>query len=238
MGEHIEHVERGAVATITLSRGDAGNRLTNAMAAALGAALDASAQSRVIVLRGAGADFCIGRDMQPPAPGARVSASEVLQTDAQPMLALFDAFRRCRQPVVAVVQGKAWGIGTVFAALADVTYAAADATFRLGELERGIPPAIALSALIDRMPPKAVAHLVYSAEPIAAPAALAAGLVSRVVEPAGLADAVDGFVARLLTFAPETVAAVKQYLATAPRFAEGQAALYGSSLLANVLSSR
>jgi enoyl-CoA hydratase/carnithine racemase len=88
------------------------------------------------------------------------------------------------------------------------------------------------------MPPKAVAHLVYSAEPIAAPSALAAGLVSRVVEPAGLEGAIDSFIARLLTFAPEAVLAVKQYLATAPRFAEAQAALYGGSLLANVLSSR
>jgi hypothetical protein len=59
-----------------------------------------------------------------------------------------------------------------------------------------------------------------------------------VVAPAELAGAVDAFIARLLTFAPETVLAVKQYLATAPRFAEAQAALYGSSLLANVLSSR
>jgi enoyl-CoA hydratase/carnithine racemase len=238
MAEPIEHVERGAVATITLNRADAGNRLTNAMAAAVGAALSRSVESRVIVLRGAGADFCVGRDMQPPAPGARVSPDEILKTDAQPMLALFDALRRCRQPVLAVVRGKAWGIGTVLAALADVTYAATDATFRLGELERGIPPAIALSALIDRMPSKAVAHLVYSAVPITAPAAMAAGLVSGVVDPAELEDAVDRFVARLLTFAPDTVYAVKQYLATAPRFSEAQAALYGSSLLANVLSSR
>jgi enoyl-CoA hydratase/carnithine racemase len=139
---------------------------------------------------------------------------------------------------VAVVRGKAWGIGTVFAALADVTYAASDATFRLGELERGIPPALALSALIDRMPQKAVAHLVYSAEPIAAPAALAAGLVSRVVEAAELENAVSAFLSRLLTFGPETVYAVKQYLSTAPRFSEAEAALYGSSVLANVLSSR
>jgi enoyl-CoA hydratase/carnithine racemase len=238
MAELVEHQEQGAVSTITLNRADAGNRLTNTMAAALGAALGASAQSRVIVLRGAGADFCIGRDMQPPAPGARVSANEVLQSDAQPMLALFDALRRCRQPVLAVVRGKAWGIGTVFAALADVTYAATDATFRLGELERGIPPALALSALIDRMPPKAVAHLVYSAEPIGAAAAMAAGLVSRVVEPAELEGVVNGLVARLLTFAPEAVFAVKQYLATAPHFSEAEAALYGSSVLANVLSSR
>jgi enoyl-CoA hydratase len=238
MAEHIEHRVEGAVATITLNRAEASNRLSNAMAQALSAALDASALSRVIVLRGAGADFCAGRDMQPPAPGARVSADEILKNDAQPMLALFDAFRRCRQPVLAVTRGKAWGIGTVFAALADVTYAAADSTFRLGELERGIPPAIALSALIDRMPSKALAHLVYSAEPITAPAAMAAGLVSRVTDPAELEAAVDGFIARLLSFAPETVRAVKQYLATAPRFSEANAAVYGASLLANLLSSR
>lgn len=238
MAEDVEYRVQGEISTVTLNRADSGNRLSNAMAASMVAALAAGAQSRVIVLRGAGDDFCAGRDMQPPAPGSRVSPIDVLHGDAQPMLELLDAFRRCRQPVLAVVRGRAWGIGTVFAALADVTYAATDATFRLGELERGIPPAIALSALIDRMPPKAVAHLVYSAEPIAAQAALAAGLVSRVVEPAGLEGAVDGFLARLLTFAPDTVRAVKQYLATAPRYSEANAALYGSSLLANLLSSR
>jgi enoyl-CoA hydratase/carnithine racemase len=62
--------------------------------------------------------------------------------------------------------------------------------------------------------------------------------VSCVVEAAELEGTVESFVARLLTFAPETVYAVKQYLTTAPRFSEADAALYGSKLLANVLSSR
>jgi enoyl-CoA hydratase/carnithine racemase len=236
--EQVEHRLQGEVATITLNRPDAGNRLSNAMAASVGAALAASATSRVILLRGAGTDFCAGRDMQPPVSGARVSPADVLRDDTQPMLELFDAFRRCRQPVLAVVRGKAWGIGTVFAALADVTYAAQGASFRLGELERGIPPAIALSALIDRMPPKALAHLVYSAEAVDAAAAQAAGLVSRVLAAAELESAVDAFVARLLGFAPGTVEAVKQYLGSAPRFDPANAALYGSSLLANILAGR
>jgi glutamate 5-kinase len=64
-----------------------------------------------------------------------------------------------------VVQGRAWGIGTVFAAMCDVTIASRDASFRLGELERGIPPCIAMSALLDRMLSKALAWLVYSADP-------------------------------------------------------------------------
>jgi enoyl-CoA hydratase/carnithine racemase len=148
----VEHRVDGPVATITLNRPDAGNRLTNAMAGLLGEALDQSRTARVILLRGVGADFCAGRDMQPPAPGSNVKPSDVMRDDAQPMLDLLARFRQCSQPVVCVAQGKAWGIGTVFAGIADVTFAATDATFRLGELERGIPPCLAMSVLLDCMP--------------------------------------------------------------------------------------
>lgn len=86
MSQHVECTTAGAVATITLARPDAGNRLTNAMAAAVAVALDASSPCRVIVLRGAGADFCLGRDMQPPKPGSNVSPLEVMREDTTPML--------------------------------------------------------------------------------------------------------------------------------------------------------
>jgi enoyl-CoA hydratase/carnithine racemase len=238
MTQQVDCVHQGEVAFITLQRPEAGNRLTNAMAAALAAALDGARGCRVIVLRGAGSDFCVGRDMQPPAAGSRVSPLDVMRDDASPMLELFEAFRRARQPVVAAVQGKAWGIGTVFAGLCDVTIAAENASFRLGELERGIPPAIAMSALLDRMPRKALAHLVFSAEEIDTRAALAAGLASRVVEAARLDQALRDFVAKLLTFRQEALEAVKLYLAAAPRHDEARAAQYGASLLSNILASR
>src|SRR6267142_7140807 len=99
MTQQIDCEHKGEVSFITLQRPEAGNRLTNAMAAALAAALDGSRGCRVIVLRGAGTDFCVGRDMQPPAPGSRVSPLDVMRDDAGPMLELFEAFRRARQPV-------------------------------------------------------------------------------------------------------------------------------------------
>ena len=238
MSPHVECTTAGPVATITLARPDAGNRLTNAMAAAVAAALDANAASRVIVLRGAGADFCLGRDMQPPKPGSNVSPVDVMREDTTPMLELFEAFRRRKQPIVGVIQGRAWGIGTVFAGLCDVTIAATSSTFRLAELERGIPPCIALSALLDRMPKKVLAHLVYSTAEMDAATALSAGLVSRTVDANGLEGSVREFTARLVSFGPGTVEAVKLYLDTAPHFNEANAAQYGSSLLANVLASR
>ena len=236
--QQVEFAAAGGVATITLNRPEAGNRLTNAMAAAVADALRQTQEARVILLRGAGADFCIGRDMQPPAPGARVSPLDVMREDTGPMLDMFDAFRRVKAPVLGVVQGRAWGIGTVFAGICDVTLTTTQSTFKLAELERGIPPCIAMSPLLDRVPKKVLAHLVLSAEEMPADAALAAGLVSRVVAPDALEAAAQAFVARLLTFRPETVEAVKLYLDSAPHFNEANAALYGSSMLCNVLASR
>ena len=236
--QQVEFAAAGGVATITLNRPEAGNRLTNAMAAAVAGALRQTQEARVILLRGAGADFCIGRDMQPPAPGARVSPLDVMREDTGPMLDMFDAFRRVKAPVLGVVQGRAWGIGTVFAGICDVTLTTTQSTFKLAELERGIPPCIAMSPLLDRVPKKVLAHLVLSAEEMPADAALAAGLVSRVVAPDALEAAAQAFVARLLTFRPETVEAVKLYLDSAPHFNEANAALYGSSMLCNVLASR
>jgi len=238
MSEHVQSIHGDAVSTIVLSRPEAGNRLTNAMAAALARALREAHASRVIVLRGAGEDFCVGRDMAPPVPGAGVSPQEVMRNDAQPMIELFDAFSRCRMPIVAEVQGRAWGIGTVFAGIADLTLASSDASFRLGELERGIPPAIALSALIDRVPPKWLAHLVYSAESADAQAALAAGLVGRVVERNALGAARETLVRRLLGFPQDALEAVKRYLSTAPHHDPALALQYGASLLSNILGSR
>lgn len=238
MSNHIRATSKGDVTTLALDRPEEGNRLTNAMAQALTAEVDKAQSSRVIVLRGTGADFCLGRSMQPPPPGSGARPLDIMRDDAGPMIEMFNAFRQRRQPVVAVIAGRAWGIGAVFAALADVTIAASNSTFKLGELERGIPPCIAMAPLLDRMPMKALAHLVYSAEEIDAAAALAAGIISRIAPPAELDSVTERFVDRMLSFPAEAVEAVKQYIATAPRFNEPNAALYGGSLLANVLASR
>jgi enoyl-CoA hydratase/carnithine racemase len=237
MTQWVKTSLEGEVLTITLARPDAGNRLTNDMAAAVTQSL-AVAPARVVVLRAEGPDFCLGRDMEPPAAGAAVNAADVLRDDAAPIVALYEALGRVRQPVVGRVQGRAWGIGLVFAAVCDYTLAADDASFRLRELERGIPPTIAMAPLLDRMSPKAVGALVYSAEERAADWALSTGIASKLVPAAQLDAEVASLTQRLLGFPQPAVEAVKQYLRTAPRGNESAAVLYGASMLANVLGSR
>lgn len=234
---HI-HVSRSdAVLTLTMARAD-GNRLTNAMVAALASAIGAAGDSRVVVLRANGPDFCLGRDMEPPPPGQGVDALDVLRDDASPVIALYAALANLAQPLVSVVHGKAWGLGLVLAAVGDLAFAAEGSTFRLRELERGIPPCIAMAPLLGRMPDKALAHLVYGAGEMDAAWALSHSIVSEIVSAAALDERASAAVDTMLSFPPEAVKAVKGFMVHAPRNDPARTIQFGASMLANVLGSR
>src|SRR3546814_8451081 len=103
-----------------------------------------------------------------------------------PILGVYDAFRRLPVPVLTLVQGRALGFGCAMVGASDVAIAAASARFALPEMKHGIPPTLAISALVPRVAAKTVADLIYSAEEIDASSAFAAGLLSRVVQDVAL----------------------------------------------------
>jgi enoyl-CoA hydratase/carnithine racemase len=226
------------VTTVTLNRPEVGNRLTNDMAATLAAMIDSARNARVIVLRGAGNDFCLGRDLPHPDPAKPPSAIDVRNTDTEPMLNLFAMFQRVSVPIVAVVQGKVQGGACAIVGLCDVVIASDDATFVLPEMQRGIPPCLAMSALARRMPRKALTHLVYSCEPIDARTALAMGIISRVVPRAKLEAEARAFIDKLTGYSDASVRTVKEYMRSAPELEFQAAADFASNIMATVLSSR
>lgn len=229
----------GALATLTLTRPDCGNVISNAMGAEISGLLDRCHDATLLVLRGAGADFCLGRDgaaMRAEAPSLK-TALDYRRGNTEPALALYAAFRRLPAPVLGVVQGRAVGLGCALAGLCDITIAADNASFQLPEMDHGIPPCLAMSALLDHLSPKQIAWLVYSTEAIDAQRALAMGLVSTLVPAAQLEQAADAFVKKTLGRKPAAVPAVKEYLKSAPRMDHQAASDFGSNLLANVLAS-
>jgi enoyl-CoA hydratase len=229
----------GAVMTITLNRPEAGNRLTNAMAATLAKMIEDARDSSLIVLTAAGPDFCHGRDMPHPDPAKPPpSAVDVRNNDTEPMLSALSVFQRVSVPIVAVVRGKVQGGACAIVGLCDVVLASDDATFVLPEMPRGIPPCLAISALARRVPRKALTHLVYSAEPIDAQTALAIGLVSRVVPKNELDGAAKAFVAKMTGYAPAMTRTVKEYMRSAPELDPQAAADLASNIMATVMSSR
>lgn len=236
---HLQVTQTHDVIHLTLDRVDQDNRMSNAMLEALrDTVLAAAGQCRLLVLRAQGPDFCLGRDMPPPPVGSNTSIEHILRDDAAPVLALYDALLACPTPILCAVQGRTWGIGLVLMAMADITIASEEANFRLRELERGIPPCLAMAPLLDRMPPQALSHWVLTAGHVDVARALSWGLIGETCPRAQLESRVQELTDRLLTFPDTAVLAVKRYLNQATRQDVRTAAQEGAQMLAQVLSTR
>ena len=202
----------GGVATIRLSRPDAGNALDLPSALALRDAVAEIADSRagvhVAVLRAEGRLFCAGGDVRAmaAAPDRAAFVAELAGVLHQALSGL----RALPVPVVAVVQGTAAGAGIGLLLAADIVVAAEHATFVPAYASVGLSPDCGVSALLPAaVGARRAALFLLTGTPIDAATALDWGLVSEVCA----AETLD---AR----AGEVVAAI----AALPRQAVGEAA--------------
>ena len=104
-------------------------------------------ESRVILFKGAGADFCLGRESMgqpPPTPGPE---AYMVRDRSEIIFNLYGAFRNAKAPIIGIVQGRAVGLGCALAALCDITIASEKARFQFPETAHRIMPTIAFSAL-------------------------------------------------------------------------------------------
>jgi len=240
MSNELLRETKGNVTTLTINRGDDGNRVSDPMANALAAAiLDAGESSQIVVLRGAGKDFCLGRAQMGRAAGAPPAAPEALdlRESNETIFKAYNAFRGSRAPVVAVVQGKALGFGCALAAAADLTIAADSAQFQLPEMGHNIMPTMAMSSMIDRVGRKALMYLTWSTEMIDADTAFAYGIVSRVVPAAEFDKRVDALIATMAKAPAPATYAVKEYVRTALTMDIAAANDYARNLHAVINSS-
>lgn len=237
MSDIIRMSRDGDVATVTIDRATEGNMLNLDLLRILTATIRAAAatDAKVIALRTTGPDFCRGRDPKggPANPTALVLRDQVLQ----PILDVYDALNNAPQPTVCAVQGVAYGFGCAMATACDVTIAADAAKFRLPEMQHNLPPTLAISALMPKVPRKALAWMVYAMPEIDAETALQIGIVSAVVPLAKLDTAVAETLATMTARSPAALTAVKDYLRTAPTMEPRGAAAYGVALLSGVLTS-
>jgi enoyl-CoA hydratase len=224
----------GPILRVTINRPEQGNGMSDAMALELASLLDRAHDSvEMVLLRGAGADFCIGRvrdpNAGPPSPEAYVRREEY---DA--IFECYSAIRRCQVPVVGVIQGRAMGFGTAVAALCDVSIASDAATFNIPEMAHNIMPTMVMSALFDRMNRNAILWMTYSRDFINAERAMAYGLVSTVVPAAKLEEEVEQFCMRLTGAPRPAIRGLKEYLRVAPTMNAQAATDYARSLHAMV----
>jgi enoyl-CoA hydratase/carnithine racemase len=192
MSNEILTARKGPVLEITLNRPQIGNAASDAMAVELAKLLlGAGENADIVVLRGAGEDFCVGREtMGKRPPGAPPEAFELRRRN-DVVFNCYGAFRRCEIPVIGVVRGRAFGFGCAIAAVCDITLAADTAKFQVPEMAHNIMPTMVMSALVDRVSRKALTYLVWSTAVVSAQRAREAGIVSEVFPAAELDAAVE-----------------------------------------------
>ena len=190
MSDDILVKQDGPILRITINRPDQGNSATDPMALKLtDTLLKAGETSRLVVLTGAGKDFCIGRAGMGVRPAVDPEAIE-RKRQSDVIFNTYAAFRAASVPVIAVVRGLAAGFGCAIAGVADITIAAESAQFQIPEMAHRIMPTMVISALMDRVARKDLTYLVYSTATISAQRAREVGIVSEVAAD----DKLDAFV--------------------------------------------
>jgi len=204
-------VDSRGVADLTLNRPDKHNAMSGEMIAELHAAADrinADPAIRVVVLRGAGRSFCAGGDLG--WMRAQITATSATRAaSAHKLAGMLGAINGLSKPVIAAVQGAAFGGGVGLACVADKVIASDAATFGLTETKLGLIPATIGPYVIARMGEGAARQVFMSSRPFDANAAQRLGVVAEVVAPDGLEAAVSAEVTAYLNCAPQAVAAAK-----------------------------
>jgi len=209
---YVEHTTRGPVATVTIRRPDVHNAFNEQVIAELSAAfaeIGASRDTRVVVLAGEGRSFSAGADLEWMRRAAAFTEAENLR-DAEALAAMLRAVAECPCPVVARVQGSAFGGGAGLAAAADIAIAGESARFAFTEVRLGIVPATIARHVIRKIGAGRALPLFLTGERIDAARALALGLVHRVAPDAELDAAVGEMVQALLAGGPEAQRRVKE----------------------------
>ncbi|NRB18088.1 MAG: crotonase/enoyl-CoA hydratase family protein [Rhodobacteraceae bacterium] len=207
--DHIAHV--------TLTRGDKMNALDSEMVKAIIAAGQevATSDARAVVLSGEGKSFCAGLDLMSFAQMGQVDPNEWLMKrshhDANEMQEVAMVWRRLPVPVIAAIQGVAYGGGLQLALGADIRIAAADARLSVMELKWGIVPDMGGMALLPRLLRSDVLRrLTYTAEVVPAEQALDWGLVTELADDP-LARAVE-LASQIANQSPAAIRAAKRLI--------------------------
>ena len=204
------------VARVTLHRPEVRNAFDEALIARIRDAfvrLGRDPAVRVIVLAAGGTLFCAGADIGWMRRAAANGVDENL-ADARGFAAMMAAVDTCPKPVVARIQGAAYGGGVGLACAADIAICSAGASFSVSEARFGILPAVIGPYVVNAVGMRQARRLALGCAVIGAAEAQAIGLVHEVAaDEAALDAAVERCVQQLLAAGPRAQGHIKALFA-------------------------
>jgi methylglutaconyl-CoA hydratase len=204
----------GAIARLTLNRPEKRNALDDTIVRELKAALRDAADARevrVVVIEGAGTDFCSGADLSVLQKIAQNSILENLE-DTASLMELFVQIRNLSKPVVAAVHGRALAGGCGLATACDIILASESAQFGYPEVKIGFIPALVMAILRRSVSEKRAFELITNGEPITASEAERIGLINQVYPDADYRSKAEEYISTLARRSASAVLLAKRLL--------------------------
>ncbi|MFT6340497.1 MAG: methylglutaconyl-CoA hydratase [Alcanivorax sp.] len=192
------------VAQITLDNPDKRNAFDDTIIASLTEAFEKAGNDdsvRIVVLQATGKHFSAGADLNWMRAMGKLDAQQN-RDDALKLARLMQAIDQCPKPVIARVQGAAFGGALGLICAADMAVAADNARFCLSEVKLGIVPAVISPYVVRAMGARQANRYFMTAEVIPASKAVALGLAHEVVPESELDEAVNSLITALLSAGP------------------------------------
>jgi enoyl-CoA hydratase/carnithine racemase len=209
--------DRGAVRLITLNRPERKNAIDMPLRYALADALeaaDAAPSVRAIVLTGAEGSFCSGGDIATMRPAPRHETTARAHAAQRVIRAIWAT----PKPVVAAVEGPAFGAGVALALACDRVVAAADAVFATTFTSVGLAGDMGIfSSLPARVGAPRARQMLMLASRVRADEGESIGLVDRLVAPGEALAAALQDAEQLASGPPIALGVIKQMLSGEPR---------------------
>jgi methylglutaconyl-CoA hydratase len=210
----IIYQTEGAIARITLNRPEKKNALNDALIGGLKDALREANRDesiRVVVVSGAGNDFCSGADLSALQKIAAASLEENVD-DARSLMEVFTLMRQVTVPVIAAVRGRALAGGCGLANACDIVLASSNAQFGYPEVKIGFVPAMVMAILRRNVSEKKAFELLTRGAVIEAAEASRLGLVNQIFEDENFEAAVTEYVRGFEKMSKSAVALTKSLL--------------------------
>lgn len=200
------------VGIVTLNRPERHNAFDEAMIAEVSEAMLSMGSDplvRVIVISSLGKSFCAGADLAWMRRAAGFDIEEN-RRDAGALAEMLQRIAECPKPVIARVQGPAYGGGVGVVAACDIAVANFEARFALTEVKLGLIPAVISPYVIAAIGERSARRYMLTAEPFSAAEAYRLGLIHEMVaDEASLDAAVGEWVEVILKNGPQALAEAK-----------------------------
>lgn len=227
----LYEVRRDA-AWITLNQPDNRNALSEALVEGLLAHLRTAvddARARVVVITGTGSAFCAGADLK--SGGVRPSNQE------HPFVTVMKTIREAPKPVIARVNGPAFGGGVGLVAACDLVVAADSVTFSFSEVRVGVIPAMISVVVIPKLGIQNTMWLFLTGERFAAARGVELGLVHRSVPAAALDATIDEIVGMIRLGGPNAIREAKQLVRRIPELSMDEGFRYTTKKIGELFAS-